>query len=291
VQALIRRYFQGLGTELTSPKGVFFNEREGSLWVRATLPDLDVVEYAVQVLNQNPPQVNIKAKFYAVPEELASYVWNLVSQTNQAEGKISGFTTLLAPSQMPTFLRALETAGVESLSEASVTTLSGRQTQVQIVDFQTVATNINPRALSPPGVSTNADGEISLYLSTSIPVGPTLDIIPYVLADGVKLQLTNTASLTEFLGYDALTNYVPVYIEGRQTSVALPLPRFKVRQISSAAVVWDGQTLVLGSAHDPNIPGITIPGVKDKRLLALLTPIIINPAGYPIHQESQSPSK
>ncbi|MDX1952138.1 MAG: hypothetical protein SFY81_08120 [Verrucomicrobiota bacterium] len=44
-------------------KALFFNDRTGVLFVRATLRDLDIIEGAIQALNVTPPQVTIEAKF------------------------------------------------------------------------------------------------------------------------------------------------------------------------------------------------------------------------------------
>jgi len=50
-------------------KAVFYNDRTGILFVRATLSDLDIIEQAIQVLNVLPPQVEIEAKFAEVTQE------------------------------------------------------------------------------------------------------------------------------------------------------------------------------------------------------------------------------
>src|SRR5260370_41344513 len=69
VQQTVQRFFTVMGVDLTSPgKTVFFNDRDGTLFARATLQDLDIIETAVQVLNIAPPEVNIKAKFIEVSQ-------------------------------------------------------------------------------------------------------------------------------------------------------------------------------------------------------------------------------
>ena len=52
VSAIARSLFGKLGVDWESPKGkaVFYNDRLGLLFVRATLSDLDTVEHAVQAL-------------------------------------------------------------------------------------------------------------------------------------------------------------------------------------------------------------------------------------------------
>jgi general secretion pathway protein D len=61
---LVRGYFTAAGVNLTDPgKSVFFNDRLGLLLVRASAQDLEIIEEAVETLNQMPPQVTIEAKF------------------------------------------------------------------------------------------------------------------------------------------------------------------------------------------------------------------------------------
>jgi general secretion pathway protein D len=53
---------------------VFFNERTGDILVRATVPDLDIVERALELLNKVPPQVQIDTKFASVTQNDAKGV-------------------------------------------------------------------------------------------------------------------------------------------------------------------------------------------------------------------------
>ena len=57
VQLLVQRFFTALGVDFTPPKLVFFNDREGTLLVRNSLGDLDIIEAGVQALNIAPPQI------------------------------------------------------------------------------------------------------------------------------------------------------------------------------------------------------------------------------------------
>jgi general secretion pathway protein D len=52
--------------DLNPPKSVFFNDRLGLLFVHATMQDLDIIESAIQTLNQVAPQVHIKTRFIQV---------------------------------------------------------------------------------------------------------------------------------------------------------------------------------------------------------------------------------
>jgi hypothetical protein len=68
VSEAARAFFTAMGVDLTAPKNIFFNDRGGVLFVRATMQDLDIIEQAIQVLNAAPPQVNIKAKFVEITQ-------------------------------------------------------------------------------------------------------------------------------------------------------------------------------------------------------------------------------
>jgi type II secretory pathway component GspD/PulD (secretin)/beta-lactamase regulating signal transducer with metallopeptidase domain len=80
-----------------SGKSLFWNDRMGTLLVRATLQDLDIVEQQIAVLNTPLPQVNIKVKFVEVPQDdtkALGFDWYLgnVLMTNGAVGGQAGTT-------------------------------------------------------------------------------------------------------------------------------------------------------------------------------------------------------
>ncbi|HEY4417582.1 MAG TPA: hypothetical protein VGO57_17965, partial [Verrucomicrobiae bacterium] len=71
VSAAARNFFTTLGVNLTAPAGkaVFFNDRLGLLFVKATEDDLDTIDRAIQTLNQVAPQVHIKSRFIEVSQQ------------------------------------------------------------------------------------------------------------------------------------------------------------------------------------------------------------------------------
>jgi tetratricopeptide (TPR) repeat protein len=70
VSLAARAFFTTLGVNLENPPGksVFFNDRSGLLFVKATSDDLDTIERAIQTLNQVAPQVHIKSRFIEVQQ-------------------------------------------------------------------------------------------------------------------------------------------------------------------------------------------------------------------------------
>jgi Flp pilus assembly secretin CpaC/tetratricopeptide (TPR) repeat protein len=70
IATAVRNYFLAAGVNLSTNEGkvVIFNDRKGTLTVRATAEDLDLIEAAIQTLNTSPPEINIKAKFVEITQ-------------------------------------------------------------------------------------------------------------------------------------------------------------------------------------------------------------------------------
>lgn len=71
VSVAARAFFTTLGVNLENPPGksIFFNDRLGKLFVKATAEDLDTIERAIEALNEVAPQVHIKARFIEVAQD------------------------------------------------------------------------------------------------------------------------------------------------------------------------------------------------------------------------------
>lgn len=215
----------------------------------------------------------------------------------------SGVTGVLTDPQFRTVLRGLEQrSGIDVLAAPRITTLSGRPAQVQVVELRTILSGINPAARQTNGAP--AATNVTAFQTVQLPVGPTLDVTPFVRADGRTIELLVLPTVTEFLGYDTppKDSKVRVWEQGKSRLVDVPLPRFRVRQMQTQAVVLDGQTLVLGglpievtqttSDKVPVLGDIPIAGrlfrseAKQsvrKLLLVFITATIIDPAGNRVH--------
>jgi general secretion pathway protein D len=385
VHAMVRQFFLTMGVDLNPPKSIFFNDREGTLIVRATQEDIDIIESAVQVLNIAPPQVHIKAKFVEITQNdnralgFDWYLGNILRkngsmalsvaaapsyagapseanpngffpgtsplntiQPSGSDGSVfnsqggfgdmnvptlATFTGILTDPQFRVVLKALESrSGTDLLNEASVTTLSGRQTQIQVVELKTIVTGTDVGATGGNVGAANAAGIGGTTIVNSTPTvnyptevqpfGPTLDVIPYVSADGYTIQMTLIPTVTEFLGYDLETakQFVPQAqaVSGSGIGVPitaqLPLPMFRLRAVTTSGIVWEGQTVVLGGLLSetvskgkdklPMLGDLPLVGrlfrsesstSAKKNLMIFVTPTIIDPAGNRYHSEDEMP--
>lgn len=139
-----------------------------------------------------------------------------------------------------------------------------------------------------------------------VPLGPTLDVIPHVSADGYTVQLNLIPTVTEFLGYDP--NPYRAQVGTLQNQPDYPLPHFRVRQVTTSAIVWDGQTIMMGGLISEKVQRVKdkVPVLGDvpllgrlfrsegsasqkRNLVIFVTPTIIDPAGNRIHTEDNLP--
>jgi len=308
----MRDFFVRFGVDLVPPKSLFWNDRNGMLLVRATKQDLDIIESAIEALNAPVPQINIKARFVEAPSGAGEKLLAMIL-TNAPVGGTNGFTGILTELQADKLMNALKSsAGAEITAAPEVTTLSGRQAQVQMVDLKTIVTRRGP-------VVTN-QVTILVPQAETMPFGSVLDVTPHVSPDGYTVQMTLIPTVTEFMGYDDSGNFQPAETPvvpksaGQVTtttvpsalpsktkpshSVALsipplPMPRMRVRQITTTAIVWDGQTIVLGNfpvkeitmqSDGTKVETDASPKFK-KQLLVFITPTLVDPAGNRVHPE------
>lgn len=380
VQAAVVGFFRTVGVDLGPPKSIFFNDRQGTLFVRATADDLDIIEAAINALNIAPPEVNVRAKFVEISQNdnkalgLDWYLGNVMMgggriagsagtqpsftgspSTANPEGTFPGsvlsgtatgssvsdglltgglrnqlnapalasLTGILTDPQFKMVIHALEQRdGSDLLNEGQVTTLSGRQAQFQVADIRTIVSG-NDTGSQGGGVQSTAAGNGQVIQNSPVtinydtetqPFGSTLDVVPYVCADGYTIQMTLIPTVTEFVGYDDPGQFIPTAqaVSSTQTGIPLtgqlPLPRTRVRQVTTSCIVWDGQTVVLGGLITDNVSRVKdkVPVLGDlpfvgrlfrsesnqtqkKNLVIFVTPRIIDPAGNPAHSEDELP--
>lgn len=262
----MRKFLLRAGIDLQPPKTLYYKDREGRLLVRASLSDLERIESLIQALNTAPAQVNFIVKFVELTPSDERAFWSRFSTSAPpAEGQR---TALLNPRELQKLLDDWKRGSQNStLQEANVTTLSGRQAQVQWVNLMGVV-----------GYTNAPDGTL---LSKTAPIGPTVDVLAVVPAHSHTIQLTTSTVFTEFLGYDDPGPFLPI---GMSTPVTtLPVPHLRRHQLKELTVsVPDGETLAIGgTASAETVPPSreTLLPDQAKHFLILITPTLVDPAG------------
>jgi hypothetical protein len=346
VSATVRTYFQTIGVTLDPPKSISLNDRLGMLQVRATLSDLDLIEQAVQVLNMAPPQVVIEVKFCELPEEslkALGFNWLLgpaasdplgaqteprlkaggsqssVDSDHRNQSTNASLTSLkgiLTPQQFAVVLRALgQRRDTDIVTLPKVLTQTGRPAQIKAVNVRTIVTGLDLTTNAPAAPGQPAEHP---PITKQFELGPCLDVVPYVAADGRTIQMTVIPTIKEFIGYDVdyavskgIWDYVASPGASPPISQMYPLPIFRLRQLAWSASVKDGQTLVLASPEAKSgVPDSHLANKLPKELaeqlsasiqrmqkppqktmLVFITPTIVDAAGNRVHTEADLPAR
>jgi len=138
-------------------------------------------------------------------------------------------------------------------------------------------------------------------------IGPTLDVVPYVLADGYTINLTLIPEVLQFNGYDNVPT-VPGISTAGVVTVPTVLPHFSVREVVTTVNIWDNQTVVLGGliSSSMQMTKDKVPFLGDlpvfgrlfqsqtkvqqkKNLMIFVTATIVDPAGNRVHSDDELP--
>ncbi|NOS70653.1 MAG: M48 family metalloprotease [Verrucomicrobia bacterium] len=321
--AALKERIRSAGIEVDQPEngvGLSLNDHRGELLISAPRKAFETIVSVVEALNTPPQMINMKVKFIEVPAEQMRSVLQTVF-ANAPDPGTNQFIETLSEARTKAFLSALKTMpGVDVHTCPEVTTLSGRQTQMQDVEVQTFRSGMK-------SVLTNGSTEVIRY-ADSLPSRPMVDVLPTILWDRHTIQMTVTPTVNEFVGMDYQRRYddspikpkPPQQLEGRALAsdlpaigirsgsslgvagVTRPVPRYRIRRVTTSVSVWDGQTVLFG-----NIPNKEITRVKDKvpvlgdlpevgklfrsesskpgrkQLIVLITPTIVDPAGNRVY--------
>lgn len=237
-------------------------------------------------------QVNTKIRAAQVAAQNAAEFWSGIPLQNRSN-KVAVLNAdeacrqlaRLAALALPREIRPNMPPGVPGeVTQGSVTTLPGRQAQIQIIEVMTVAsavaareragaelaelltqyTSSHPKVLAKQEQIRQLDDRIRNQTASAmdnnyvtnldqVPVGLTVDLQPDVAPDGFTFNLKMAASYTQFLGYDDPGAFVPQAVGDHTPTVpiaaTLPLPHFRIRRIDWRTLpVANGETLVVGDS-------------------------------------------
>lgn len=201
-----------------------------------------------------------------------------------------------------------------------ITTLSARQAQIKVVEVRYIVTDLDLNSGAGQQATAGVGGNVIQNQGAAIQplpepfeLGPVLDVVPYVSADGYTIQMTIIPTIKDFVGYDLesarlFSPQIQSSAGGNPLTTTTPLPIFRLRQVVTSAIVWDGQTIVLGG-----LLGETSTKIKDKvpvlgdlpfigrlfrsesssttkkNLVMFVTPTIIDPAGNRVNSDDELP--
>jgi len=246
-----------------------------------------------------------------------------VEQLRAAKPEQATTTGILTDEQFRAVIKGLEQrGGTDLLSAPSITTVSGRQAQIKVVDIKYIVTDLDINGQDPKKKEAAAErrkefeksldphntnnptvepqwtdnGRTIQPIAEPFELGPVVDIVPYVQADGWTIQMTVIPSLQEFIGYDDPGDFV-ASVGGKTNRVTspTPLPKFRLRKVATSATVWDGQTLVIGAGsarhleQKRNPDGTTTNTFVEKELFFFITPQLIDAAGNAMHSKEEQP--
>ena len=231
-------------------------------------------------------------------------------------------TGILTDPQFRVVIKALEQRqGVDVLVAPRVTTISARQAQIKVVEVRYIVTDLdlggaqnqNTQVAGVGGTTVQNTGASIQPLPEPFELGPVLDVLPYVSADGYTIQMTIIPTIKDFVGYDLesarlFTPQIQTSQGGNPLTTTTPLPIFRLRQVVTSAIVWDGQTVVIGGLIGEDTTKIKdkVPilgdlpfvgrlfrsessSMKKKNIVIFVTPTIIDPAGNRVHSEEEMP--
>jgi hypothetical protein len=284
LQTAVIKFFNSTGVDISPPKTLFFNDRNGTLTVRATMADMDLIEAAVNTytLNVPRPRVTIKIRAVEVNEDSRwSEKFDWYPKT-AATNDHQTFGAILTKPQFDEVLKTLkEDGGKEKINGGQVITFSGRQA---LFSF-TAPTNIqNPHA------SATVDGATN-------PVGVIVHIRPDVTADQSAIQLSLVATVRGFAEDDSSGP------DPNGVSHAIRL-KYNEAVFTNNCTLWDGQTVAFGRVMTQGSQRVKdkVPILGDlpavgrlfrsesvqprwKNVVLFVTTTLIDPAGNRIHSD------
>ncbi len=210
--------------------------------------------------------------------------------------------------------------GFENLAEPEAVVISGRQTEMKATQIQSIVTDYNygssgsgfgggglGSSSSATIVNTAAATTIVQPATTPMEIGPTLDVVPYILSDGYTINMTLIPVLMQFNGYDT-PNLPPLTGIANVQVIPAVLPDFTVRTVVTTVNVWDNQTIMLGGLISSSVQTTKdkVPFLGDipffgrlfqsqqkntqkKNLMIFVTAKIVDPAGNPVHSPDEMP--
>ena len=188
------------------------------------------------------------------------------------ESVVRGGSGVLTEDQFTGLIHAFEKVKNDLLAAPRITTLSGRQARVEIVDLRNIVTGLTA-------------GETNTFSTSAIPVGPSIDVIPSITERGDGIRILVIPGFTGFLGYDDPGPFQILSEDGKPIRAQAPLPRLYASQTLVDVVVPDGQTAMISGFRNLAPLSRTERKFGNKQVVVFITPTLIDATGRRIHEK------
>ncbi len=224
---------------------------------------------------------------------------------------LGSITGVLTDPAVQVVIKALsQKTSTDLLSAPKVTTISGQQAQIRVVQEFIYPSRYREAQVTSSG----GNGSSSSAIVGSIPeefktreVGVLLNVTPTASPDGNTINLTLVPEVSEFLGFLDYSSFGQI-TGGNLITNTIKQPLFQSRNLTTSVVIWDGQTVVLGGLLREDTKQINdkVPFLGDipwlgrlfqsratqrtkRNLLIFVTARLVDPAGNPIHRSGLRP--
>lgn len=223
--------------------------------------------------------------------------------TGRDLGGILSISSVLTNPELNFVMHLLQQrSGVNLLSAPKVTTRSGSNAEIKIVEELIYPTDYQIQEGAP--ISTEAGTEVREYhVPTAFAIrdlGVILNVTPVVGPDGYTIDLTMLPEVVELAGWVDYGTTIED-IDGAMRQIPIIQPIFHARSIATSITIWDGHTVVMGglitegqTTKEDKVPILgdiplvgslfrsrTSESVK-RNLLIFVTARLVDPAGVKI---------
>jgi hypothetical protein len=313
IQIVLRSFFAKAGVEFepspkdgTEPapnrKAMFYNDRTGILFVRATVEDLDRVERALHTINMAPPQIAIEVQIAEIPiEKFPQSLEDIVpTQTLVTTNEFLEPTTNKVEMGQPNFFSRLSGEVAKQLN----TTLTNRMATIAAKEI--IISNAQAKKLVEELVEI-ANADLITLPTVSTLVGSkarvTMDNNTLVITDATAKTggnvYVNLGASVDFESTVITNNGVQCVVTASNAELVSNIPQIRVRSTTSATTILFGHTqifLVPGKNRVPVLADVPKLGrlfrseaatYSTKRTIILVRPTVIDAAGNPLFKEAK----
>jgi len=347
----IKKFLNDAGVPFPENTSIVYIPAPPLLIVKNTSENLESFERLLNKLNVPTVQVSIEARFVEIGqtdleelglEWLLTDNWEIATKPNGERiqmnknnltkglrelnvaggqvgtavggtmGSIASISSILTNPELTVVLHALQqSSGVNLLSAPKVTTKSGSNAKIKVVDELIYPTEYQQQAQS---IGTTSAGNQSLVQIVVTPsafetrdTGVILDVTPTVGPDNETIDLVMLPQVVELARWIDYGSDVPTGDANRTQHLTLNQPVFHCRDITTSISIWDGQTVVMGGLisegqqnTEDKVPFLgdipllgylfrstTTKSVKNN-LLIFVTATLVDPAGNKIKKDSET---